>query len=84
MAVIDHLNSRPETASAGGPVSHLVAGALRPGLADGLARLALSAYDTVQAWNDARVTRKALSRLSTHELNDIGLTPNDVVTWTGR
>lgn len=30
------------------------------------------------AWNDARVTRKALDRLSDHELDDIGLTRGDI------
>ncbi|MCU0910521.1 MAG: DUF1127 domain-containing protein [Rhodobacteraceae bacterium] len=32
----------------------------------------------VVAWNDARVTRKALSRLSDHELADIGLSRSDI------
>ena len=32
----------------------------------------------IVAWNDARVTRKALSRLSDHELDDIGLTRADI------
>lgn len=31
------------------------------------------------AWNDARVTRNALSRLSDHELDDLGLTRSDIV-----
>lgn len=30
------------------------------------------------AWNDARVTRKALSKLTARELDDIGLTFADV------
>ena len=29
-------------------------------------------------WNDRRITRKALSRLSDHELDDIGLTRADI------
>nr|WP_245904796.1 DUF1127 domain-containing protein [Pseudoroseicyclus aestuarii] len=29
-------------------------------------------------WNDARVTRRALSRLSARELDDIGLTRFDI------
>lgn len=42
-----------------------------PGLARDLAaRLA--------AWNDARVTRRMLSRLTPRELDDIGLTPADI------
>ena len=32
----------------------------------------------LQSWNDARVTRKALSRLSDHELFDLGLTRGDI------
>lgn len=31
-----------------------------------------------QAWNDARVTRKALNRLSDRELDDIGLCRGDI------
>ena len=34
--------------------------------------------DSVVAWNDARVTRNALARLSDRELNDIGLTRYDI------
>jgi len=30
------------------------------------------------AWNDARVTRNALSKLSARELDDIGLTYSDI------
>jgi len=33
---------------------------------------------TFAAWNDARVTRNALSRLSDHELDDLGLTRGDI------
>jgi uncharacterized protein YjiS (DUF1127 family) len=36
------------------------------------------AAEAVTAWNDARVTRKALSKLSDHELDDIGLCRGDV------
>ncbi len=32
----------------------------------------------VTAWNEARRTRNALSRLSTHELEDIGLIRGDI------
>ena len=32
----------------------------------------------VSAWNDARMTRKALGRLSDRELDDIGLCRGDV------
>lgn len=34
--------------------------------------------DAFSAWNDARVTRKALSRLSARELDDIGLCRDDI------
>ncbi len=33
---------------------------------------------SLAAWNDVRVTRKALSRLSDRELDDIGLTRADI------
>lgn len=33
---------------------------------------------TLVAWNDARVTRKALSALSDRELDDIGLIRGDI------
>ena len=33
---------------------------------------------SVIAWNDARVTRNALSKLSARELDDIGLTYSDI------
>ena len=32
----------------------------------------------LQAWNDARVTRKALNKLSDRELDDIGLCRGDI------
>ena len=35
-------------------------------------------FATVSAWNDARVTRNALSRLSDRELDDIGLSRGDI------
>jgi uncharacterized protein YjiS (DUF1127 family) len=52
-----------------------------PTAAPVLARL----FSTVNAlfgaladWNDARITRKSLSRLSARELDDIGLTYGDI------
>lgn len=33
---------------------------------------------SVAAWNDARRTRDALSQLSSHELDDIGLSRGDI------
>ncbi len=35
-------------------------------------------FATLAAWNDARVTRKALNRLSDRELDDIGLCRGDI------
>ena len=35
-------------------------------------------FGAVAAWNDARVTRNALSKLSARELADIGLTSGDI------
>lgn len=37
-----------------------------------------SMFDMVAAWNDARVTRKALSKLTDRELDDIGLCRGDI------
>lgn len=37
-----------------------------------------SLFATLSAWNDARLTRNALNKLSDHELEDIGLTRSDV------
>ncbi|WP_299843322.1 DUF1127 domain-containing protein [uncultured Paracoccus sp.] len=34
--------------------------------------------ERLTAWNDTRVTRNSLSRLSDHELNDIGLCRGDI------
>ena len=36
------------------------------------------AFATISAWNDARITRRALSKLSDRELDDIGLCRGDV------
>ena len=41
-----------------------------------------SMFAAVSAWNDARITRKALSRLSDRELDDIGLCRGDIETLT--
>jgi uncharacterized protein YjiS (DUF1127 family) len=35
-------------------------------------------FAAVGAWNDARMTRKALARLTDRELDDIGLCRSDV------
>jgi len=44
-------------------------------------------FGAFAAWNDSRVTRDALSKLSARELDDIGLTRgdiNDVIARTTR
>lgn len=38
------------------------------------------AFNAASTWNDARMTRKALGRLSDHELDDIGLCRGDIET----
>lgn len=35
-------------------------------------------FAAIAAWNDARMTRKSLSKLSEHELEDIGLCRGDI------
>lgn len=37
-----------------------------------------AAFAALRGWNDARVTRNALSSLSLRELDDIGLCPGDI------
>lgn len=36
---------------------------------------------TLAAWNDARLTRKALSKLTNRELEDIGLSRSDIANF---
>ena len=36
------------------------------------------AFGTLSLWNDARITRNALSKLSARQLEDIGLVPGDI------
>ena len=43
-----------------------------------LADFAAAIVTAFTRWNDARVTRKALSQLTLRELNDIGLAPGDI------
>lgn len=35
-------------------------------------------FGRIAAWNDARVTRAALEKLSDHELDDLGLVRGDI------
>ncbi|NJM84369.1 MAG: DUF1127 domain-containing protein [Tabrizicola sp.] len=37
-----------------------------------------SAFSLLVSWNDRRITRNALSKLSDHELDDIGLCRADI------
>lgn len=41
-------------------------------------RILSGAVAQFAAWNDARVTRKALSKLSNRELDDLGLNRGDI------
>jgi uncharacterized protein YjiS (DUF1127 family) len=43
-----------------------------------------SILGNIAAWNDARITRNALSRLSARELDDIGLCFGDIDTIATR
>lgn len=47
-------------------------------LATRLQSRAARAFGALVDWNDTRRTRKALSQLSAHELDDIGLTRGDI------
>ncbi|MBM2323596.1 MULTISPECIES: DUF1127 domain-containing protein [Marivita] len=44
----------------------------------GFGAFATSLIAVFSAWNDSRQTRNALSQLSDHELEDIGLTRGDI------
>ncbi|MCV6586809.1 MAG: DUF1127 domain-containing protein [Marinibacterium sp.] len=48
------------------------------GLFGRITALFTSAFGAVAAWNDARVTRNALSQLTDRELDDIGLGRGDI------
>lgn len=47
---------------------------------NGFFALISRAYGAVIAWNDARVTRRALAALTDRELEDIGLIRGDIDT----
>lgn len=47
----------------------------------GFGAFATSLISVFAAWNDARKTRAALSQLSDHELDDIGLTRGDISSF---
>lgn len=48
------------------------------GFAGRTSNLFASAFASVAAWNDARVTRNSLSKLTDRELDDIGLVRGDI------
>jgi len=50
---------------------------IRPA-ATGLRGPLASLFGRLSAWNDTRLTRHALSKLSDRELDDIGLTREDI------
>ncbi len=43
-----------------------------------ISHLMTTMFGAVSDWNDARITRKSLSRLSARELDDIGLCRGDI------
>jgi len=53
----------------------------RPAVGDVAGRIAtfvVGIAGAIAAWNDARITRKSLSQLSSRELDDIGLCRGDI------
>ena len=44
----------------------------------GIGNVVANLFSMLSAWNDARVTRRELSRLSDRELDDIGLCRGDI------
>lgn len=43
-----------------------------------IATVFANAFSAILDWNEKRATKKALSKLSLRELDDIGLTPADI------
>ena len=48
------------------------------GVFAGFAHSVSALFGAVAEWNDARITRKSLSKLSARELEDIGLSYGDI------
>jgi uncharacterized protein YjiS (DUF1127 family) len=46
--------------------------------AGNLSTVFINMFSTVAAWNDARITRNSLSKLTARELDDIGLSYGDI------
>lgn len=49
-----------------------------------IAKLVANAFGAIAAWNDTRITRKSLSKLTARELADIGLSFGDIETISSR
>ncbi len=49
-----------------------------PSMAGRITSVFASLFSALSDWNDARITRKSLSRLSARELDDIGLSYGDI------
>lgn len=47
-------------------------------LAGNISAIFMNMFSAVAEWNDARITRKALSQLTARELDDIGLSYGDI------
>jgi len=62
MAMAAFDTTRPASGLSAGHISSMIA----------------NAFGTIAAWNDARITRKSLSKLTARELNDIGLSYGDI------
>ncbi len=54
----------------------------RPQAAGSTSRAVFSFVTEFRAWREAALTRRALSKLSDHELSDIGLQRSDLDTMT--
>lgn len=50
----------------------------RSAAAGGVGSVVANFFSKLSAWNDVRVTRRELSRLSDRELDDIGLCRGDI------
>lgn len=50
----------------------------RPAAAGGYGNVVARFFSMIATWNDARVTRRELNRLTDRELDDIGLTRGDI------
>ena len=54
----------------------------RPAAVGRVGNVFVTAMNAIAAWNDARVTRNALSKLTNRELDDIGLCRGDIENIT--